>query len=112
MIELPTVKHSKWRFRSWVADLINAMCAFALALFTGIRLIRDPGASFAEIAGVFFASSFILIASTIKAYRTRASEMKYEPLEEPEMLVGWAKGLHGNLCTAVAVEAESLGVRI
>jgi hypothetical protein len=112
MVELPTVNKSRWRFRTWMLDALNAVFAFFWALFSVPRTLRDPGASAWEVIGLIVIPVGLLVASMVRAFRTRKDEMKYQPLEEPKDLRGWAKGLHLQLSAATNKSPESLGIRI
>jgi hypothetical protein len=112
MVELPTVKKSRFRLRSWVTECSAAIATFFLAFFVSIRLIRDPGASRWEWLGTTAAAAILLAVNVIKAVRTRREEMKFEPLKEPDLIVGWAHGLHDQLCEIAYCDAKTLGVRI
>jgi hypothetical protein len=112
VVELPTVNGSKLRFRSWVLDVIIGILAAFLAFFTALPLVRDPGASAWEKLGTFITIGLILIVTVFRGIRSGAEEMKFQPIEQPKDLLGWADGLHQNLCMISKKDKSVLGVRI
>jgi len=112
MVELPSVKNKRWYFHSWVLELILAFLAAIWALLTAIKLLRDPSAGSAECVGAFIVAGLIFVVSSIKAWRSRAAEIKYQPIEEPKDLAGLIRGIHGSLCQINQCEGDALGVRI
>lgn len=75
------------------------MCSFGLTGLLVARLWSDPKNDALQIIGTIAFALGILIATIYKASRSSKRERKFEPLDEPKEIVGWAKGYIDQLRT-------------
>jgi hypothetical protein len=111
VVELPSVKSPRWYFRLWVHEVVAAILAGAAGVFEVI-LYRDPAQGYLPVAGVLLCTVLLLVNSVICAARSWSKEARFEPLEQPAPLVGWAKGTHAAICKTLNKTANEVGVRV
>jgi hypothetical protein len=111
VVELPSVKNRRWHFRLWAQDIVEGVLALGLGVFE-ILLFRDPAVGIWPVFGAFVCTTLFFASSIIRALRKRSDEAKFEPIEQPKELIGWAKSLHAELCKQIGKPPSEAGLRI
>jgi hypothetical protein len=79
--------------RAWTLEVLLGILAVASSLLNVFKTWADPKASAVEYVAPAIIIALAFIFGIWKSLKSRAQELKYEPLVEPTLLRGWAKGL-------------------
>ncbi len=106
MIELPSVKQRKLRLRGWVLDVVSAAAVLGITVLAGFRFWADPKVTHVNVLATLLLAGAAFLLTAAKAWRGRKAELKYEPLDEPSDIKGWAVGLHNAVCHQIGHAAS------
>lgn len=93
MLQIPQVRPGKWRLRDAFLDLVGCGCAFGAGALGAINSYASKGSEILFYGSLVFAA-IALVAGSIRFRRSLAKENRYEPLQEPREIAGWARGCY------------------
>jgi hypothetical protein len=82
------------------------MLGFGGSFLAAVRLWVDPKADKWEAVGSLTITALILVAAIWKTLKSRAAELKYEPLREPKDIRAWAASLAESLRHVLGISPE------
>jgi len=111
VVELPSIKPGRFRFRKYHVDIVLTLGGAAPALAWGIRGLSSGEITFGVV--LLTVGGMLLLGGVIKACFERATEMRSQPPDEPHTLVDWARQLHKQIHQGVSqADLEAINLRI